>query len=307
MSQSLGVINNLSYKYGKIKQQINENYSFRQPSSLNDSGNGFITDSRKIGFILKGDHPKTELSNWHLPPKYSEIFEHCNDIFQELTIKYGKLQQEQQKRITPNFDENENKILDNNIHSLSQEITDKLKECERCLKEIKFEQTTSPLEEQIKENMRINLANKLSDYTKILKVNQETYCNKYKELNGGDEQIPPPSSTTANTNMFMETQIERKRNFRLQERNKEIEQLLQSINQLAQIFKDVQMIILEQGTILDRIDYNIEIAVTNVGMAKKELIKADNSMRSSCARNANLSLIITIFVLGLLLIFKFIK
>ena len=76
---------------------------------------------------------------------------------------------------------------------------------------------------------------------------------------------------------------------------------------LAQIFKDVQMIILEQGTILDRIDYNIEIAVTNVGMAKKELIKADNSMRSSCARNANLSLIITIFVLGLLLIFKFIK
>jgi hypothetical protein len=27
------------------------------------------------------------MSNWHLPPKYIEFFDSCNDIFKELLIK----------------------------------------------------------------------------------------------------------------------------------------------------------------------------------------------------------------------------
>ena len=45
------------------------------------------------------------------------------------------------------------------------------------------------------------------------------------------------------------------------------------------------MLVQEQGTILDRIDYNIENALENTQVAHKELVKANNYMKKNCFRN----------------------
>ncbi len=47
----------------------------------------------------------------------------------------------------------------------------------------------------------------------------------------------------------------------------------QSINELAVIFKELSTLVVDQGTILDRIDYNIEVAATHVEKGHKELVK----------------------------------
>lgn len=56
------------------------------------------------------------------------------------------------------------------------------------------------------------------------------------------------------------------------QREREINEIAKGIIELADIFKDLQMMIIDQGTMLDRIDYNIENMVVNVKEAEKELV-----------------------------------
>ena len=56
------------------------------------------------------------------------------------------------------------------------------------------------------------------------------------------------------------------------QREREINEIAKGIIELADIFKDLQMMIIDQGTMLDRIDYNIENTVVNVKEAEKELV-----------------------------------
>lgn len=44
------------------------------------------------------------------------------------------------------------------------------------------------------------------------------------------------------------------------QRSKEIKTLVTTINDLAVLFKELSVLVVEQGTVLDRIDYNIECA-----------------------------------------------
>lgn len=64
-------------------------------------------------------------------------------------------------------------------------------------------------------------------------------------------------------------------NERASEREKEIIKVAQSINELAQLFKELNVLVIEQGTILDRIDYNIEQTSVKVKQGVQELEKAD--------------------------------
>ena len=55
------------------------------------------------------------------------------------------------------------------------------------------------------------------------------------------------------------------------QREREINDIAQGIIELADIFKELQGMVIDQGTMLDRIDYNIENMAVNVQAAEKEL------------------------------------
>ena len=104
-----------------------------------------------------------------------------------------------------------------------------------------------------------------------------------------------------NSNDFLSTQ---ENNDQLRRRDEDLTNLLKSVNDLAQIFKDMQALVMEQGTILDRIDYNIDIASSNISKGKKNITKADKHMKNNCFRNVIIILIVIIFIEALLLVLK---
>ena len=188
-----------------------------------------------------------------------------------------------------------------------------LKECQKILKEIindkKDEENVlnnlNGSSFQIKQNMKQNILTKLNEFTKKFKLNQELYNNKFQDFVFDEEQANKSFSANKiedkNKNDFLSTQ---ENHDYLRKRDEDLTNLLNSINELAQIFKDMQALVMEQGTILDRIDYNIDIASSNITSGKKSISKADKHLKNNCFRNVIIILIVIIFIEALLLIFK---
>ena len=225
------------------------------------------------------------------------------------------MQEKQQQRLIPKFDDQENKKLNKSIKEISTEMTQELKQCQNILKEIindkedlndinNFSELNAT-NVQIKQNMKQNIITKLNDFTKKFKLNQELYNNKFQDFVIDEEMANKSFSIRKNeeknSNDFLSTQ---ENNDQLRRRDEDLTNLLKSVNDLAQIFKDMQTLVMEQGTILDRIDYNIDIASSNISQGKKNITKADKHMKNNCFRNVIIILIVIIFIEALLIILK---
>lgn len=57
----------------------------------------------------------------------------------------------------------------------------------------------------------------------------------------------------------------------IEQREREINDIAKGIIELSDIFRELQTMIIDQGTMLDRIDYNVEQMGTEVKAADKEL------------------------------------
>ena len=71
------------------------------------------------------------------------------------------------------------------------------------------------------------------------------------------------------------------------QRSSEIADIAQSIADLADLFKDLSSLVIDQGTLLDRVDWNVEVMSTEVRGAAQELREATRCVeraRFSCSR-----------------------
>ena len=57
--------------------------------------------------------------------------------------------------------------------------------------------------------------------------------------------------------------------------------IAKSAQELAQIFKDLNQLVIEQGTIVDRIDYNMDQAVVKVKEGLQQVVKAEEYKKSN--------------------------
>jgi syntaxin 16 len=85
------------------------------------------------------------------------------------------------------------------------------------------------------------------------------------------------------------------------QREREIEDIAQGIIELANIFQDLQTMVIDQGSMLDRIDYNVEKMATEMKAADKELTVATGYQRRSLKRKIMLLLILIIAGMFILL------
>ena len=302
-----GIIRNLSIRYLMIREKLNINYSKENNIKSYISDNSFNNFNNKFTSNLISSKDKMEMENI-ITPKYMEIYEQCDNLLKDFDVEFNKLKEEQQKRIVPNFNETESKLINQNIHMISNKMTQKLQKCKQLTKELKNLLVNTDINENVKFNMYHNLLNRLAETSRALQINEEMQIQKYQEFNTVED------SFFHSCNNYDSIETTQTQNFNsnnpkkldvAKERNKELDLMVKTVNDLKEIYQEVSDMIISQGTILDRIDYNLYQSRYNVRRGNREMEETHERLKSGCLRRINTILIIIIFVMSLLLVFKF--
>ena len=280
---------------------------------LNDS---FLFVENKAAKLLNFDQIELQDLSYNLDnSNYVESYKQVNNILEDLLTNFASLKSFQQERIKPKFidEEIENKKLDREINKLILKMMKKIKFCEALIKMIKNQKNEkNTILEKVKYNIKMFLIEKIQNFSNEFRKNQQQYLKYLKDMgvslntnNGNEKSIDQFNEFDDEKKNFLYTQEDDKYQ-QIKKRDEDISVLAKSIDELSGIFKDLQNIVQEQGTILDRIDYNINISYENSQQGLKYIKKAEEHQNESCFRNVILLLYIIIFIEAILIISKII-
>lgn len=196
------------------------------------------------------------------------------------------------------------------IEVRTQEITQILMRCQRVVQRINSRcHQGSSNEQRLTKNIVSSLARSLQDLSTNFRRAQSSYLRKIKsreersrlyfdtDLMLGDccdeeDELYDRGFTS------QQLQAVGDNTATIQAREKETLQIVKSIQDLNEIFKDLATMIIDQGTVLDRIDYNIEQTSTRVDSGLKQLQKAAKHQK----KNRKMMIIMVLFAIVTILI-----
>ncbi|KAH8704157.1 t-SNARE [Talaromyces proteolyticus] len=266
-----------------------------------------------------------------LPPRWMDVQDEVNELLADIAQKAARLDQLHQKHILPGFgDETARKKEEDFIEQLTQEITRGFHTCQNAIQRIEVmvrEQKqlggVTQGDETLAKNLQISLASRVQDSSALFRKKQSTYLKKLRELEGMAlpfERVSTPVQSTYADHSLMESDADKSfsqttllqtsqkligtNDEAIAQREREINDIAKGIIELSDIFRSLQSMVIDQGTMLDRIDYNVERMVTDVKHADTELKVATNYQKKTTKRKIILLLLLIIVGMIILLIVK---
>ena len=254
-----------------------------------------------------------------LPPAWVDVCKHVSRDIEKARERMDRMQSAQQKALLPTFEDDveDEKI----VEQLTTECGRIFKRCEMQLKQLGAE--TMQLEQtqkrddvgtKMRKNATRKLAMELSRSTQLFRAMQKEYLRELKNRQDrgpgaeGVDHLEEVFRTRKQQNMMpgdaflsstsrvegfvadqgaqsmMATQVNRDvMRIEAEERDTEVRKILQSISDLAMVMQDMSNLIIDQGTILDSIEYNCATTAMSMEAGRKELVKAEETQRAGVA------------------------
>jgi len=148
----------------------------------------------------------------------------------------------------------------------------------------------------IMENISNSLADQLQTLTSNFSKQQNNFTDRLKKKNHGPKMSSGNAfslnATTSGQHLVDEIvdseqpsldQVQRtmQLNEEIEDREESITSVTKDIYELNRLFKEVAGMVIEQGSILDRIDYNIEVTADRVEQGHEELTKAREAQKKN--------------------------
>ncbi|MQL71160.1 hypothetical protein Taro_003435 [Colocasia esculenta] len=250
-----------------------------------------------------------------LPPAWVDVSEEIAANMQRARVKMTELYKAHSKALMPSF--GDGKEDQHAVEVLTHEITDLLKRSEKRVQ--KLSASGSSEDSNVKRNVQRSLATDLQKLSMELRKKQSAYLKRLRQqkedgfdlemnLNGSKSEPDYDDFSDVGFSDQHMSKLKRTEAF-TKEREREITQakilsVVESVNELAQIMKDLSVLVIDQGTIVDRIDYNIQNVASSVEEGFKQLAKAERTQRKGGMVMCATVLVIMCFVMLVLLILK---
>jgi syntaxin 16 len=267
-----------------------------------------------------------------LPPRWADISDEVTELLNGIARKSQKLEKLHQRHVLPGFDDEDSKRAEEaEIERLTQDITRGFHDCQKAIqridkmvKESQQQGGISRAEEAMAKNIQISLAGRVQEASAGFRKKQSAYLKKLRGL-GGMGSPMDRSSTPLQFNNYtdpslMESDADKSysqatlqqtkqkqltsNDAAIIQREREINDIAQGIIELADIFRELQNMVIDQGTMLDRIDYNVETTLMEVKKADKELVVATGYQKKSVKRKIILFLLLCVVAMIILLTLK---
>ncbi|KAK3325296.1 t-SNARE [Apodospora peruviana] len=279
-----------------------------------------------------------------LPPRWADVSDEVSDYLADIARKSQRLERLHQKHVLPGFnDEEAKKAEEGEIEDLTQSITRGFHDCHRCIQRIeqmvregKAAGQMSHADETMAKNIKINLATRVQEASALFRKKQSAYLKKLRGMGGipntadrsstplaagGGHAATTSASAYAADPSLIESDADRSfsqstlqasthqkllhsSDLAISQREKEIDEIAQGIIELSDLFRDLQTMVIDQGTMLDRIDYNVERMGADLKEADKELTVASGYQKKTTKRKIILLLLIIIAGMIILLVIK---
>lgn len=242
-----------------------------------------------------------------VPPVWATTADEVRRDVSQIKIKLADLALLTEKALLPGFAEDDDDDRRRKIEEAERHIAEYFHACDARLQEMRKSPPSNGAEVSLRENIERHLVQQLQSLGSEYRHMRRVYRTKTKGMEtvkfrpdlsvAGDAESVPSSAgffdqdEEAQTSSALSSarawsgstdpRFSAEQTVQLvmaerqtEEREEAIERVAESVGELAEIFKEVQVLVIEQGTVLDRIDYNIELAAVHVEKTVVELHQA---------------------------------
>eukprot|EP00939_MAST-03C_sp_MAST-3C-sp1_P005129 g5129.t1 len=195
--------------------------------------------------------------------------------------------------------------LDRSMETLSSAITKDAREVSKMIRRVaRVDGVSSREEASLRKAMTMELSMRHREFLKTFRASRKTFVERLvvvRRAGGGggsyEEEDESDLSSLLGSTQKRTRVSSTSSTATLTRRDKDISRIARSIAELAEMFQEMNTIVVEQGTMLDRIDYNMDVVVEKTRKGVFQLEQAEEQQKSNRALKCIAILLCLIFFL----------
>lgn len=282
--------------------QVGRQRTSRYSRDLPEDREGLLNSSNAGDTVIEMDI---------LPPRWVDTTEEVDELLAKIRNLCTQLEPMHKKHALPGFEDRS--AEEREIERLTAQITSLFHKCHNLIKKVEKQGLDGrDIDRIMCKNVTQAIAAKVSAENGKFRKGQSAYLARLRARPSMKSPIVPDesrrSAETEGSQIQSQAQAQRQHTGRhstlIAQREHEIDEIARSITEVADIFKELNTMVIDQGTTLDRIDYNIDNMHVNMQAASKELVKAENYQSRTRKRKLMLLLVLLIIAVIMILIYK---
>jgi len=240
-------------------------------------------------------------------PTWTHIADNVRSRFDQLEIELKQLQQVHQSQLRQGVDPAKEQEKQGKANALTESISAGFSYCHKWIDMVVKNGVGSSQDSRVRKNVQVALATRLQKLSNLFRKDQRRFMKQlHDQSKAANQQDDPFQFISAfeeeeEEAFFSQAQLEEIDTMHdlVDERDKEVQAIAKSVAQLSEIFKELSTLVIDSGTILDRIDFNMEMVVENVHKAEEDLVAASKYNGKGISAWCIIALVILCLIMAL--------